>query len=164
MDRVLGGGMTVGSSVLIGGEPGIGKSTLMLQLASSVRGGGPVAYVSGEESAGQIKMRAERLGLVSAARSTREEGKGSSSAGEAGGGNAEPHLICETDLDRIIGLLRKMKAKVAVVDSIQTLLSVEAGNVPGTVNQLKYGCYELIDWAREEDAALFLVAHVTKEG
>ncbi len=156
MDRVLGGGMTIGSSVLIGGEPGIGKSTLMLQLASSVRGDGPVAYVSGEESASQIKMRAERLGLVS--------GAGGGQTPSRGGQSAEPHLICETDLERIIGLLRKMKAKVAVVDSIQTLLSVEAGNVPGTVNQLKYGCYELIDWAREENAALFLVAHVTKEG
>ncbi|MFP4618714.1 MAG: DNA repair protein RadA [Spirochaetaceae bacterium] len=152
MDRVLGGGITVGSSILIGGEPGIGKSTLMLQLASMVRADGPVAYVSGEESAGQIKMRAERLGVL----------RGSSRRDKAEG--PEPYLICETDLERIVGQLRKLKARVAVVDSIQTLLSAEAGNVPGTVNQLKYGCYELIDWARESNGVVFLIAHVTKEG
>ena len=164
MDRVLGGGITVGSTVLIGGEPGIGKSTLMLQLAASIRSGGAVAYVSGEESAGQIRMRAERLGLLGAGGGS---ANGSTGRGSAGGGRTDPaetQLICETDLDRIVGHLRKMQARVAVVDSIQTLLSREAGNVPGTVNQLKYGCYELIDWAREHEAALFLVAHVTKEG
>ncbi|MFP4491983.1 MAG: ATPase domain-containing protein, partial [Spirochaetaceae bacterium] len=162
MDRVLGGGITVGSSILIGGEPGIGKSTLMLQLASMVRADGPVAYVSGEESAGQIKMRAERLGVLrgSSRRDKAEAGRSAveDKAGQDQGTAAaddhsakkaaahkaegpEPYLICETDLERIVGQLRKLKARVAVVDSIQTLLSTEAGNVPGTVNQLKYGCY-----------------------
>jgi DNA repair protein RadA/Sms len=140
LDRVLGGGIMRGSAVLIGGEPGIGKSTLMLQLAAQVRG--KVLYISGEESASQIKMRADRLHA----------------------GSASVELLCESDLDRILSVLNKNKPPLVVIDSIQTLISQEAGQVPGTVNQLKYGCHELIEWARESDAALFLVAHVTKEG
>jgi DNA repair protein RadA/Sms len=142
VNRVLGGGITAGSSVLIGGEPGIGKSTLMMQLAARVQAGEPVLYVSGEESAGQLKMRADRLGI----------------------GGARIRVVCENDLEALLTLLRREQPRIAVVDSIQTLISQEAGAIPGTVNQLKYGCWELIDWARLNDAAVFLVAHVTKEG
>jgi DNA repair protein RadA/Sms len=142
VNRVLGGGITAGSSVLIGGEPGIGKSTLMMQLAARLHIEETVLYVSGEESAAQLKMRADRLGI----------------------GGAKIRVVCENDLDALLTVLRREKPAVAVIDSIQTLVSQEAGAVPGTVNQLKYGCWELIDWARESGAALFLVAHVTKEG
>jgi DNA repair protein RadA/Sms len=142
LDRVLGGGIMRGSAVLIGGEPGIGKSTLMMHLASEASSGTKSLYISGEESASQVKMRADRLGAKSAV----------------------IDLLCESDLDRIMSVLRKNKPSMVIVDSIQSLISQEAGQVPGTVNQLKYGCHELIDWARESDAALFLVAHVTKEG
>ena len=182
VNRVLGGGAMLGASALIGGEPGIGKSTLMLQLSASIRSLRPVLYISGEESLPQIRMRAERLGIV------RPNSKGSPAPGAGGkagagtnnggaaadepragtkngaGAGAAVQLVCESDLDRIMSVLREVKPQVVVVDSIQTLLSVDAGSVPGTVNQLKYGCHELIDWARETDAALFLVAHVTKEG
>lgn len=142
LDRVLGGGVMRGSAVLIGGEPGIGKSTLMMQLVASALPGTRALYISGEESAAQIKMRSDRLGLDASA----------------------VDLLCESDLDRIMSVLRKTRPQLVVMDSIQTLISQEAGQVPGTVNQLKYGCHELIDWAREEDSAFFLVAHVTKEG
>ncbi len=142
VNRVLGGGITVGSSVLIGGEPGIGKSTLMMQLAERAKTDGTVLYVSGEESAGQLKMRAERLGI----------------------GGTSIRVVCENDLDALLMQLRREKPAAAIIDSIQTLVSQEAGAIPGTVNQLKYGCWELIEWARESGAALFLVAHVTKEG
>src|SRR6056297_1902570 len=195
VNRVLGGGAMLGASALIGGEPGIGKSTLMLQLSASIRSQRPVLYISGEESLPQIRMRAERLGIVrpgskgspalgaggkagagtknggAAADEPRPGTKNGAGAGPAAAGlgaragaGAAVQLVCESDLDRIMSVLREVKPQVVVVDSIQTLLSVDAGSVPGTVNQLKYGCHELIDWARETDAALFLVAHVTKEG
>jgi len=180
VNRVLGGGAMLGASALIGGEPGIGKSTLMLQLSASIRSLRPVLYISGEESLPQIRMRAERLGIVrpnskgshapeaggKAGAGTKIGGgsAGGAAAGTKNGAGAAVQLVCESDLDRIMSVLREVKPQVVVVDSIQTLLSVDAGSVPGTVNQLKYGCHELIDWARETDAALFLVAHVTKEG
>src|SRR6056297_1246594 len=162
VNRVLGGGAMLGASALIGGEPGIGKSTLMLQLSASIRTRRPVLYISGEESLPQIRMRAERLGIVYPSCS-KNGAKRNVNDGGAGVGSAVK-LVSESDLDRIMSVLREVKPQVVVVDSIQTLLSVDAGSVPGTVNQLKYGCHELIDWARETDAALFLVAHVTKEG
>src|SRR6056297_2243429 len=162
VNRVLGSGAMLGATALIGGEPGIGKSTLMLQLSTSIRTDRPVLYISGEESLPQIRMRAERLGIVYPSCS-KNGAKRNVNDGGAGVGSAVK-LVSESDLDRIMSVLREVKPQVVVVDSIQTLLSVDAGSVPGTVNQLKYGCHELIDWARETDAALFLVAHVTKEG
>jgi DNA repair protein RadA/Sms len=165
LNRVLGGGIMPGAAALIGGEPGIGKSTLMLQLAASVRVEGPVLYVSGEESSSQIRVRAERLGVFGGIKKPGAENLGAVDR-ETGaeGRKADLHLACESDLERIMAVLRELKPKVVVIDSVQTLMSPEAGNVPGTVNQLKYGCYELIEWAREEEASIFLVAHVTKEG
>jgi len=141
LDRVLGGGIMSGASVLIGGEPGIGKSTLMLQMAAAVTGR-RVLYISGEESAGQIRARADRLGVTSS--------------------NLE--VLCETDLSAIMHSLNKVEPTLVVVDSIQTLHSEDAGPIPGTVNQIKYCCFEITEWARNHNAGVFLVAHVTKEG
>ncbi len=142
MNRVLGGGIMKGASVLIGGEPGIGKSTLMLQIASLVKSSGTVLYVSGEESASQIKLRSDRLGLPSGA----------------------VEILCEVDLESVMTVLNSVKPVVAIVDSVQTLIAGELGPVPGTVNQLKACCSEIVGWGRSHSAGIFLVAHVTKEG
>lgn len=140
-DRVLGGGVMRGSAVLIGGAPGIGKSTLMMQLLASSEIHEPL-LVSGEESAAQIRMRAERLGMAS----------------------RPLKVLGETRLENLLRILRETKPDLVVIDSIQTLMSEDLGPVPGTVNQLKYCSLELIDWAKEHDAALFLVGHITKDG
>jgi DNA repair protein RadA/Sms len=141
-NRILGGGIMNGSSILVGGEPGIGKSTVMLQMAAQVKTSGRVIYISGEESPGQIKMRADRLRLAT---QTME-------------------VLSETNLETVMTVLDSSAPVIVVVDSVQTLVSQEIGSVPGTVNQLKYCCAEIITWAREHSAAVFLVAHVTKEG
>jgi DNA repair protein RadA/Sms len=141
-DRVLGGGATKRSAILIGGEPGIGKSTLLLQSASSLLSKGKILYVSGEESAGQIKSRAIRLNL-----------------------NVDAlEILCTTRLEDILDALDSLNPLVVVVDSVQTVYSVEAGIVPGTVSQLKYCGNELIGWVKERDSVLFMTAHVTKDG
>lgn len=150
-DRVLGGGATKRSAILIGGEPGIGKSTLLLQTAASVlklqsqspsKASSRILYVSGEESASQIKGRAVRLGL-----------------------NVDSlEILCTLRLEDILSALDSLNPLMVVIDSIQTVYSVEAGIVPGTVNQLKYCANELISWVKERDSVLFMTAHVTKEG
>jgi DNA repair protein RadA/Sms len=142
MDRVLGGGLMRGSATLIGGEPGIGKSTLLLQLCARAQTKGRLLYVSGEESPVQIRMRADRIGAL---RDTIE-------------------VFCSGDLGLVRATLDAIKPSVAVVDSIQTLSADEAGSVPGTPNQVKYCAQELSSWAKAHDAAVILVAHVTKEG
>jgi DNA repair protein RadA/Sms len=134
------------SAVLVGGEPGIGKSTLLLQAAAAAETRGRVLYVSGEESAGQIRMRADRLGLFETGAPSRIE------------------LCCTGRLEDIQTILEAVKPVIIMVDSAQTLHTDEAGPAPGTVNQMKYCSYELISWVKEHDAALFLVAHVTKDG
>jgi DNA repair protein RadA/Sms len=142
VNRVLGGGIVRGATVLLGGEPGIGKSTLMLQLASGIGSPGRVLLVSGEESPEQIKLRAGRVGALS-----------------------EKIEICtETDLEALKAVLEAVKPVLVVVDSIQTLRSADLGPVPGTVNQMKYAAQELADWAKLHRTSLFLVGHVTKEG
>ncbi|MCL2186768.1 MAG: DNA repair protein RadA [Treponema sp.] len=150
LDRVLGGsneacGIMKNSAVLIGGEPGIGKSTLLLQTAASAFTKGRILYVSGEESAGQLRLRADRLG-ISKDKMERIE------------------ILCSGNLNEIETVLNSVKPVLVLVDSAQTLFSEDAGSVSGTVNQMKFCSYELISWVKEHDAALFLTAHVTKEG
>ncbi|MDC7226397.1 MAG: DNA repair protein RadA [Spirochaetales bacterium] len=140
-DRVLGGGVMRGASVLVGGEPGIGKSTLMLQLSSSLIAEGPVLYISGEESASQLKMRADRLGIT-----------------------RDIEVLCETEIGSILKQIDRLKPVMIVTDSVQTLYNSELGMVAGTVNQIKFCSDELITRAKLYNCPLFLVAHVTKEG
>ena len=140
LDRVLGGGAVKRSAILIGGEPGIGKSTLLLQTAAA--SGQRTLYVSGEESAGQIRRRADRLNIPLH--------------------NIE--LLCTSYLENIEKTLNNINPIVIIIDSIQTLFSPQASAIPGTVNQLKYCANELVMWVKEHDAVLFFTAHVTKEG
>ena len=143
LDRVLGGGIVKGSLSLVGGDPGIGKSTLLLQvcrnLANSKR---KVLYISGEESMHQIKMRAERIG-------TFEE---------------EMLLYCETDLDAITNAILKTKPEFAVIDSIQTMYSEDLSSAAGSVSQVREVTAAMMRVAKENNIAVFIVGHVTKEG
>lgn len=144
IDRVLGGGIMKGSSIMIGGEPGIGKSTLMLQMGAEVseKGKQRVLYVSGEESAAQIKQRADRLEL-----------KGNSL-----------DILCDTNLDSVLGVLNSGKYDFVILDSVQTMVSAEIGNTAGTTTQLRYSCGMLTDWAKQKGGVVIMIAHVTKEG
>jgi DNA repair protein RadA/Sms len=154
LDRVLGGGIMKRSAILVGGEPGIGKSTLLLQAAAAAETRGRVLYVSGEESAGQIRMRADRLALI-----------GTGNGGQRGGPQGERiEICCSGRLEDIEAIINAVKPVIIMADSAQTLFSDEAGLAPGTTNQMKYCTWELISWVKEHDAALFLAAHVTKEG
>ena len=143
LDRVLGGGIVKGSLSLVGGDPGIGKSTLLLQvcrnLANNKR---KVLYISGEESMHQIKMRAERIG-------TFEE---------------EMLLFCETDLDAITSAILKTKPEFAVIDSIQTMYSEDLSSAAGSVSQVREVTAAMMRVAKENNIAVFIVGHVTKEG
>lgn len=143
-DRVLGGGATKRSAILIGGEPGIGKSTLLLQTSAKCAENlnGKILYVSGEESASQIKNRAIRLCLNV--------------------NNIE--ILCSMRLEDILSALDSINPALVIIDSIQTVYSVEAGLIPGTINQLKYCANELISWVKERDSVLIMTAHITKEG
>jgi DNA repair protein RadA/Sms len=144
LDRVLGGGIMKHSAILVGGEPGIGKSTLLLQAAAAADTKGRILYISGEESSGQIKMRADRLGISSKA--------------------DKIEIFCSGCLEEIQTIIEAVKPVLIMVDSAQTLYSNEAGITPGTVNQMKFCSWELISWVKEHDACLFLTAHVTKDG
>lgn len=142
-DRVLGGGATKRSAILLGGEPGIGKSTLLLQTAASIAiNDAKVLYISGEESAAQIKERADRLGLI------------------CNGIN----ILCTSRLEDSLDALDSLNPAFVIIDSIQTIYSAEAGIIPGTVNQLKYCANEFISWVKERESVLIMTAHVTKEG
>jgi DNA repair protein RadA/Sms len=144
LDRVLGGGVVKGSLVLIGGDPGIGKSTLLLAAshALAAMGGGPVLYVSGEESAGQVKLRADRLGVAS----------------------GELYFLAETDLDVIEVQVSQLRPRVLVVDSIQTVYLRGLESAPGSVGQVRECGGRLMLLAKHGGVATFLVGHVTKEG
>jgi DNA repair protein RadA/Sms len=141
-DRVLGGGAVAGSLVLIGGDPGIGKSTLLLQVASLVAARRPVLYLSGEESARQIKLRAGRLGV-------------------AGDGL---FVLTETDLDCALREAEALSPGLLIVDSIQTVHSSGAQQAPGSIAQLRQCTMELMRWAKGSNVPTFLVGHVTKDG
>ena len=143
MDRVLGGGIVKGSLTLVGGDPGIGKSTLLLQICRNLANTGKkVIYVSGEESLKQIKMRADRLG----------------------GFEKEVYLLCETDIQEAAQTVREKKPDMVVVDSVQTMSSDEIGSAPGSVSQVREVTSVLMQLAKMEGIAVFLVGHVTKEG
>jgi DNA repair protein RadA/Sms len=141
-DRVLGGGVVPGSVVLIGGDPGIGKSTLMLQMASMVQVG-QVLYVTGEESTGQIKLRAERLDVPP---------------------SANLFLLAETDVDAIDEAIQRMQPSLVIVDSIQTLFRQGLESAAGTVSQVREVTSVLMKVAKTLNIPVFLVGHVTKEG
>ncbi len=142
LDRVLGGGLVAGQVVLIGGDPGIGKSTLLLQALAALGSGHKVLYISGEESAEQVAMRARRLALDARA----------------------VHLIAEIQLERIAAALDAQRPEVAVVDSIQTLWSEALQSAPGSVAQVRECAAQLARHAKKTGTALFIIGHVTKEG
>ena len=142
LDRVLGGGLVPGSVTLIGGDPGIGKSTLMLQAAAALNGAGPVLYATGEESLKQVALRARRLGLETAA----------------------ARLIAETCVEQIVGVATSLAARALIVDSIQTMYSEGIESAPGAVSQLRECTAELVRFAKASGTAVLLVGHVTKEG
>lgn len=143
LDRVLGGGIVPGSAVLIGGDPGIGKSTLILQVLDRLAGKGQaVLYISGEESPQQIKMRGERL-----------------QAGQSG-----VWVVSETSLEAIFKILQDLKPQLVAVDSIQTVYTGELGSAPGSVSQVREAAGRLMVWSKKTGTSLFLIGHVTKEG
>lgn len=141
-NRVLGGGVVPGSLVLIGGDPGIGKSTLLLQVSTQLASKGTVLYVSGEESAEQIKLRSERLGDI----------------------DNEFYLYAETNMQSIRAEIEKLQPDFLIIDSIQTIMSPEVGSVQGSVSQVREVTAELMQLAKTNNIATFIVGHVTKEG
>ena len=141
-NRVLGGGVVPGSLVLIGGDPGIGKSTLLLQVSTQLSHQGTVLYVSGEESAEQIKLRAERLGDI----------------------DSEFYLYAETNMQNIRTEIEKNKPDFLIIDSIQTVMSPEISSVQGSVSQVREVTAELMQLAKTNNIATFIVGHMTKEG
>lgn len=141
LDRVLGGGLVPGMTVLLGGSPGIGKSTLLLQTAHNLTRQGTVLYVSGEESKSQIRLRADRLGIP-----------------------GDMLLLCETSAEAAVEEGRSRKAAFMIVDSIQTMFMENTPSAPGSVTQIRASASELTRFAKETGTAIFLVGHVTKEG
>jgi DNA repair protein RadA/Sms len=156
-DRVLGGGLVPGSLVLLGGDPGIGKSTLLLQSARSMAGRASVLYVSAEESAQQVKLRWRRLARV-------QEGAGAAGEGAEQAADADFLLLAETDLELVLQELEALRPAVAIIDSIQALHDGELASAPGSVAQVRECAAALARIAKRQDTALLLVGHVTKEG
>lgn len=143
LDRVLGGGIVCGSLVLVGGDPGIGKSTLLLQVCRNLSAQGQsVLYVSGEESLQQIKIRAERIGTFT----------------------DNLQLLCETNLDLIREVIERQKPQIVVIDSVQTMYNDSVGSAPGSVSQVREATSVLMQIAKGMDISIFIVGHVTKEG
>ena len=143
LDRVLGGGIVAGSLMLVGGDPGIGKSTLLLQVCHNLtREGHKVLYVSGEESARQIKLRAQRIGDF----------------------KDDLMLLCETNLELVRSVMKKTKPEIAVIDSIQTMYHETISAAPGSVSQVREATSVLMQLAKGMGISIFLVGHVTKEG
>ena len=143
LDRVLGGGIVQGSLVLVGGDPGIGKSTLLLQMCRELTDKAKkILYISGEESLSQIKMRAERLGVF----------------------GGELLLLCETDLDLVEEAITKHKPDIVIIDSIQTMFKEEVSSAPGSVSQVREVTSSLMRIAKGSGITIFIIGHVTKEG
>ncbi|MBL4621508.1 MAG: DNA repair protein RadA [Immundisolibacteraceae bacterium] len=142
LDRVLGGGLVEGSVVLIGGDPGIGKSTLLLQVMGFLASQAPALYTSGEESARQIALRGQRLGI----------------------GAADLSVLISSDLEEIIEVSAQSKVKSLVVDSIQTIATERVASAPGAVSQVRECTARLVRFAKQEDVTVFLIGHVTKDG
>jgi len=143
LNRVLGGGVVAGSLVLIGGDPGIGKSTLLLQVSALVaQAKGKVAYVSGEETLSQIRLRAERLGV---------KGEGL-------------YLLAETELDVILSELERLSPSLAIIDSIQAVSSPELDAASGSITQVRECTLRLMHWAKQNSVPVFIAGHVTKDG
>jgi DNA repair protein RadA/Sms len=167
LDRVLGGGVVPGSLVLIGGDPGIGKSTLLLQTANQLASRLPrILYVSAEESGQQIKLRASRLGVISTATSQSSHDNDNGGEVTTALANADRHLYVmpETDLEEILRELETLKPQVAIIDSIQTLHFASLTSAPGSVAQVRECTSALMQVAKRENITLFIVGHVTKEG
>lgn len=141
LNRVLGGGLVAGSLTLIGGEPGIGKSTLLLQNVLSIRQR-KILYVSGEESATQLKLRAERLGKVA----------------------DNTYILCETNLENIFATIEDVQPQLLVVDSIQTIFSPDIESAPGSVSQVRECAVALLRYAKESGVPVILVGHINKDG
>ena len=141
LNRVLGGGLVPASVVLIGGEPGIGKSTLILQTILKLNGLKSL-YVSGEESAGQLKLRADRIGLE----------------------NDDCLILCETNLDEIFKHVKKVSPDLLIIDSVQTIYSEALESSPGTVSQVRECTALLLKFAKQSGTPVFLIGHITKEG
>jgi DNA repair protein RadA/Sms len=142
-NKVLGGGVVLGSLVLIGGEPGIGKSTLLLQVCRDFAVQGErVLYVSGEESLEQIKIRGERLGVR----------------------DGELYLLAETNMERIISQAEKIRPRVLVLDSVQTVFSAKLSSSPGTISQVREAANEIFRFSKKNNVSSFLIGHITKEG
>ena len=143
LDRVLGGGIVPGSLVLVGGDPGIGKSTLLLQVCRNLAlSGNSVLYISGEESLRQIKLRAERIGEF----------------------NENLQLLCETNLETIREVIERKKPDMVVIDSIQTMFHEDISSAPGSVSQVRESTNVLMQIAKGQGISIFIVGHVTKEG
>jgi DNA repair protein RadA/Sms len=142
LDRVLGGGLVTGAVTLVGGEPGIGKSTLLLQVAEQLARGGTVLYVSGEESPRQIAMRARRLGTTS----------------------ENIRLYTETSVERVLGEVEKMRPVAVIIDSIQTVHTSSNQSMPGSVGQVRDSAGVLMSAAKRLSIPVFLIGHITKEG
>jgi DNA repair protein RadA/Sms len=159
-NRVLGGGIVAGSLVLIGGEPGIGKSTLMLQLALNMPGL-KVLYVSGEESERQIKMRAERLAPQPPKGGAKDEGVELTAPPLGGRG---VYILTETSTQNIFKQIEELEPDIVVVDSIQTLHSAHIESTPGSVSQVRECTAELLRFAKESSTPVFLIGHITKDG
>jgi DNA repair protein RadA/Sms len=142
LDRVLGGGLVPGSLVLLGGDPGVGKSTLLLQALDGLAQAGPVLYVSGEESVEQSALRAQRLGVRS----------------------KELHVLAETELERILEIAQSGRPRALAVDSVQTVYSSSLGSIPGSVGQVREAAGRLLSFAKQSRVPVILVGHVTKDG
>jgi DNA repair protein RadA/Sms len=142
LDRVLGGGLVPGAVLLLAGEPGVGKSTLLLEAGAMVAETGPVLYVTGEESAAQVKLRADRIGAL----------------------HEQLYLAAETDLDAVLGHISQVSPRLLIIDSVQTITVAGVEGVPGGVTQVREVAAALIAVAKERSLATILVGHVTKDG